>query len=232
MPASNDTSYRSTKVTPLYTPKLIIPIPTPHSTPQTSIQPAIATPVLVIPKDENPFDLAPALEGGRMRRVSTGSIDPFAEEDEDDEEDSATFTNYTAKNLLGVTNYKRAAGNAHVGWKSDFLTVTPEEGNDEGAPAGYSNRRSSSLPDLPAAAGGRQFKSVKGRRATPWVHNVGIYGNTVRNGNGIPGKKVKLAFPSLKRLSDASAKSVESGYEIWFDALEEQEQGRRRSSVD
>ncbi|KAF3313366.1 hypothetical protein TWF173_006103 [Orbilia oligospora] len=197
-------------------PKLITPLSAPYVAPQTSLQPAIATPVLIIPENENPFDFATNLEDDRARRVSTGSIDPFTEE----EEYQASAKN-GAKNLLGtgISSHNRHE-HPHVGWKSDFLTPTPEEGI-EGAPEGYSRRRSSSLPDLPAAGGGRALKSVKGRRATPWVHNIGIDGTTAGNGKG---KRVKLAFPTLKRLSDASVKSMESGHEVWFDALEEQQE--------
>ncbi|KAF3910024.1 hypothetical protein AA313_de0206736 [Arthrobotrys entomopaga] len=129
----------------------------------------------------------------------------------------------TAKNLLGgrgAASEYRKGGEHHVGWKSDFLTVTPVEGGGGGSglPEGYERRRSSSLPDLPGA--GRPLKSVKGRRATPWVHNIGINGNSINNSGT---RKVKLAFPTLKRLSDASVKSMDSGFEVWHDALEEQE---------
>ncbi|KAK6503415.1 hypothetical protein TWF481_008434 [Arthrobotrys musiformis] len=193
------------------TPKLITPLSTPHVAPQTSLQPATATPVLIIPGNDNPFDFATTLEEGHGRRTSTGSIDPFAEEEE--YQGSAKGG---ARNLLGASIDR--SGHPHVGWKTDFLTPTPEEGIED-VPGGYSRRRSSSLPDLPGAV--RVFKSVKGRRATPWVHNIGINGATAENGKG---KRVKLAFPTLKRLSDASVKSTESGYEVWFDALEEQEE--------
>ncbi|EPS38678.1 hypothetical protein H072_7563 [Dactylellina haptotyla CBS 200.50] len=197
-----------------HTPKLIGPFSTPQVVPQTSLQPEFAMPVLVIPENDNPFDLATTLKDGRVRRLSTGNIDPSAEEE--DETQAITMRN-TAKNLLSTANYHQRTGQ-HVGWKTDFLTVTPEEGNGGGASEGYSRRRSSSLPDLPGAT--RPLKSVKGRRATPWVHNIGINGNTVSNSGAM---KVKLAIPSLKRLSDASAKSVESECEIWYDSLEEQE---------
>ncbi|KAK6351468.1 hypothetical protein TWF718_004628 [Orbilia javanica] len=197
------------------TSKLILPLSTPYVAPQTSLQPAIATPVLVIPESENPYDLAISVDDNRSRRVSTGSIDPFAKEEGDQ-----VSAKEGAKNLLGtgMDSYNRFE-HLHVGWKTDFLTPTPEEGI-EGVSETYRRRRSSSLPDLPGAGGGRPLKSVKGRRATPWVHNIGINGSTAGNGKG---KRVKLAFPSLKRLSDASVKSIESGHEVWFDALEEQE---------
>ncbi|KAK6520810.1 hypothetical protein TWF506_001053 [Arthrobotrys conoides] len=199
------------------TPKLITPLSTPYVAPQTSLQPAIATPVLIIPENENPFDFATNIGDDRARRVSTGSIDPFAEEEE-----YQTSAKGDAKNLLGTGTSHSRPEHHHVGWKTDFLAPTPEEGI-EGAPEGYSRRRSSSLPDLPGAGGGRVFKSVKGRRATPWVHNIGIDGTTAGNGPG-KNKRVKLAFPTLKRLSDASVKSIESGHEVWFDALEEQQE--------
>ncbi|KAK6536874.1 hypothetical protein TWF281_001083 [Arthrobotrys megalospora] len=200
------------------TPKLITPLPTPYVAPQTSLQPTIATPVLIIPGNENPFDLATTLEDGRFRRVSTGSIDPFVEEEEDEHQSSAKGP---AKNLPGTSiDGREQPEHPHVGWRFDLLTVAPGE-SIEDAPEGYSRRRSSSLPDLPGAGGGRSFKSVKGRRATPWVHNIGINGTTAGKGKG---KRVKLAFPTLKRLSDASVKSIESGHEVWFDALEEQEE--------
>lgn len=62
---------------------------------------------------------------------------------------------------------------------------------------------------------------MKGRRATPWAHNIGINGATAGDGKG---KRIKLAFPTLRRLSDASVKSIESGHEVWFDALEEEQE--------
>ncbi|KAK6361295.1 hypothetical protein TWF730_005030 [Orbilia blumenaviensis] len=204
------------------TPKLITPLSTPYVAPQTSLQPAIATPVLIIPGSESPFDFATALEDDRVRRVSTGSIDPSTAEPE-----PGAPAKWGARNLLGpgIGGYRRPE-HPHVGWRTDFLVPTPEE-SIEGAPKGYERRRSSSLPDLPGAGGGsgagRSFKTVKGRRATPWVHNIGISGATAGNTNG---RRVKLAFPTLKRLSDASVKSMGSGYEVWFDALEEQEENQ------
>ncbi|KAK6544284.1 hypothetical protein TWF694_000986 [Orbilia ellipsospora] len=213
-PVSNPLHYKTSNGN---TPKFITPLSTPKILPQTFVQPALATPVLVIPENGNPFDFAATLEDGRIRRVSTGSIDPFAEEEE--AETYALTMKNTAKNLLSggtsMSGYKK--GGQHVGWKSDFLTVTPVEGNSGGLPEGYERRRSSSLPDLPGAS--RPLKSVKGRRATPWVHNIGINGNSINNSGT---RKVKLAFPTLKRLSDASVKSMESGYEVWYDALEKQ----------
>ncbi|KAK6355184.1 hypothetical protein TWF696_004302 [Orbilia brochopaga] len=280
-PSSIKVSTSSTTTSKPHTPKLITPLPTPQ--PQTRIDPAIATPVLIRPEHVNPFDLAAAaLEDSRLHRGSHPSIDPARpasqtsspataagiqgvttadavrgykinhnDDDDDDDDDVATvagvrghgaagvvrggagvalphshaFTDAAkakkaeaAKNLLagfpstGIDTASDGKGKqaAHVGWRSDFLTV-----EDEGdAPEGYTHRRSSSLPDLPAAGGKPSiWKSVKGRRPTPWVHNLGS------SGTGGFTRGAKMAFSTLKRLSDASVKSVE----MWFDAVEKQE---------
>ncbi|KAF3936853.1 hypothetical protein ABW19_dt0205222 [Dactylella cylindrospora] len=175
--------------------------------------------------------MAAALEDGRLRHVDADGVDPFADKAPTRQtKPPLTSGRNPAIELLGVTRH-----HARVGWKADFLDDVDEDADDEYDTKGWGRRRSSSLPDLPTA-GGKQWKSVKGRRATPWVHNIGI-GSTNGGGGG-----VKLAFPTLKRLSgaglrrlstssgeqssrrlsNASTQSNGNGYEVWYDAVKEQ----------
>ncbi|KAJ6261011.1 hypothetical protein Dda_3676 [Drechslerella dactyloides] len=264
----------SAKCSRSQTPRFVTPFSTPL--PQTSVSPAIAAPVLVLPEHVNPFDLAAAalLEDGRVRRASDPSYDPAShtaaalppakargiksvtgEDAVDDNIGTAACVCYVgpvgnlgrsgpgislpysdahtnaakrakeaneARNLLaGETSTSAPAittspdsTNAHISWKSDVVIITPIGEEDDGnAPAGHERRRSSSLSDLPAT-GGKPLRSVKGRRPTPWVHKIGAGGYA---------RSAKIPLPTLKRLSDASVESVESLYEVWFDAVEEQE---------
>ncbi|EWC46793.1 hypothetical protein DRE_04038 [Drechslerella stenobrocha 248] len=208
-----------------------LPRPRPRPHPQTAVQLTLATPTIVVHKDGNPFDLATALEDPRVRHAGADIIPPPDEAAAPPPSAAAAATATPMKNTGKPAGARHTAKgrlsgrvprkpSVHVGWKSDYLIATlPEDDIGE-----FAGRRSSSLSDLQAAAaGGKHWKSVKGRRATPWVHNIGV-GATWDEGIGTGGRGgMEPAFPALKRLSDASVGSVESGREVWFDAMEEHE---------